>query len=89
MFKDKKIVLIGTGRHAENYAVYFKKYGIDIKIIGNSVQSTKKFQSKTQFACFPGGVDSNIKIVRNATHVIICLPSELVIPNLKKSFGRL
>lgn len=79
-----KIVVIGTGTHAQQHVFSLQHLNFPFNVIGNSEQTCETFYSQTRAKALKGGVDANTEIVKAATHVIICLPAELLISNLEK-----
>lgn len=76
------ILIVGTGKIAEEYIKCLIKLNKTIEIVGNTKKKTDLISKKYNIKCFNGGIE-NFKFIKKYENIIIATPVLLLFEHLK------
>ena len=83
--KKSRVILVGTGPMAEDYAAVLKHLDINLVVVGRGVESAERFELKTGVKPFTGGLDKFLSenSLNESDYVIVAVGTEMLMPILQ------
>ena len=74
-YRDKSVILVGTGPMAREYAIAFTKMGIsDVTVVSKNDEETTDFSNSFDFTMLHGGYQEHLPKLKQADLVVIVTP---------------